>query len=282
MPSDLLGAHVSIAGGLHLAVERAAAAGCGALQIFSRNNTQWASKPLSKKEIQDWKAARSRHPMIPMVHGSYLINLATADPALRRRSLAAFLAETRRCEALEIPYLIFHPGAHMGAGEAAGLERIARALDEVIKRLGTGTVTLLLENTAGQGTSLGHRLEHLAAILSSVERPERLGVCLDTCHLLAAGYDFRDDAGYKALLDTIERTVGVERVRAFHLNDSKRELGARVDRHEHIGRGHVGSRAFRLLLTDPRFRRVPKVIETPKANDMDRKNLARLRRLARP
>lgn len=277
-----LGAHMSIAGGLHHAVAAAAAVRSGAVQIFTRNQSQWAMKPLTEPVVDAWKQALARHPMIPLVHASYLINLASPDPALLDKSREAFLEEARRCTTLGIPYLVFHPGSHMGRGEPEGLAAIARSLDWVEERLGEDPVTLLLENTAGQGTNLGHRFEHLSAILAAVRRPERYGVCVDTCHLLAAGYDFRDEAGYAATWTEFEREVGIERVHAFHLNDSKRELGSRVDRHENIGKGHVGSRAFRLLLGDVRFRGLPMVLETPKQNDMDRKNLALLRRLAHP
>jgi deoxyribonuclease-4 len=237
-------------------------------------------KPLPVDAIHAWKAALRDSPMETMAHDSYLINLASPDPALHRKSRQSFLDEARRCAALGIPFLVFHPGAHMGRGETSGLDRIARALDWTDRRLGGAPVTLLLENTAGQGTNLGWRFEHLAHILERVRRPERVGVCIDTCHLLAAGYDFRTEPGYRSVFGELDRRVGIERVRAFHLNDSKGDLGCRVDRHENIGKGHVGSRAFRLLLQDPRFAGVPKVLETPKAGGMDRRNLALLRRLA--
>jgi deoxyribonuclease-4 len=276
----LLGAHMSIAGGLHHAVLAGAAHRATALQIFSRNSNQWAMKPLTDEAVALWKEAQAAHPMVTLVHDSYLINLASPDAALREKSCRAFIEEVRRCARLEIPYLVFHPGAHMGAGTEAGLDRIVRALDRVVRAHPEAPVTLLLENTAGQGTVLGSRFEHLARVLSQVERPERFGVCIDTCHLLAAGYDFRDPAGYRAVFGTFDRLVGIGSVRAFHLNDSKRDLGSRVDRHEHIGKGYVGTPAFRMLLQDPRFREAPKVLETPKKDDMDRKNLALLRRLA--
>lgn len=281
-PSDgpLLGAHMSIAGGLHLAALRGADVRCTALQIFSRNSNQWAAKSLADEEIALWKETLASHPMATMVHDSYLINLASPDDALYEKSREAFLAEAHRCVALGIPRLVFHPGAHMGAGEEAGLDRVARALDWVDERLGGAPVTLLVENTAGQGSSLGHSLEHLEGLLERVRRPALLGFCIDTCHLLAAGYDFRDAEGYRAVFAEFDRRIGVEHIRAFHLNDSKKALGSRVDRHEHIGRGFVGNPAFARILHDPRFRRVPKVLETPKTDDMDRKNLALLRRLA--
>jgi deoxyribonuclease-4 len=219
--------------------------------------------------------------MVTMVHASYLINLASPDSHLFRRSRRAFLDEAERCAALGVPYLVFHPGAHRGSGEKAGLGRIARALNWVDRRLGSAPVTLLLENTAGQGTVLGSRFEHLGWIRDRLENAERVQICLDTCHLLAAGYDFRTPGGYRQVLASFDDLVGLARVRAFHLNDSKRGPGSRVDRHEHIGRGHIGSRPFGRLLRDPRFRGIPMIIETPKDGGMDRTNLSLLRRLAR-
>jgi deoxyribonuclease-4 len=276
-----LGAHMSIAGGLENAIHEAVAVQASALQIFSRNNTQWAMRPIDEGTAARWREALAAHPMPTLVHDSYLINLASPDDVLYRRSRQSFLEEAMRCVVLGIPALIFHPGSHLGSGESRGLGRIARALDWVDRRLGSAPVRLLLENTAGQGTNLGHRLEHLAWILERVKRPERLGVCIDTCHLLAAGYDFRTPAGYASVFGEIDRLLGPGTVRAFHLNDSRKDLGSRVDRHEHIGKGFVGRKAFRMLLTDPRFREVPMVLETPKRGDMDRRNLALLRRLAR-
>ena len=276
----LLGAHMSIAGGLQNAVLAGAAHRATALQIFSRNSNQWAMKPLADEAVALWKEAQAAHPMVTMVHGSYLVNLASPDPALWEKSCRAFIGEAERCARLDIPYLVFHPGAHMGAGEEAGLARIVRALDRAARALAETPVTLLLENTAGQGTVLGSRFEHLARVIGSVEHPDRLGVCVDTCHLLAAGYDFRSPAGYREVFEEFDRLLGIGRIRAFHLNDSKQDLGSRVDRHEHIGKGHVGSAAFRMILQDPRFRDAPKVLETPKKDEMDRRNLALLRRLA--
>jgi deoxyribonuclease-4 len=271
---------MSIAGGLNEAILAGVREGIEAVQIFSRNANRWAMTPLTDATIGRWREALETHPMIPMVHGSYLVNLASPDEGLYRRSRETFLEEARRLVDLGIPYLVFHPGAHMGSGVETGLARIVKALDWVDRRL-EGPVTLLLENTAGSGTGLGSRFEEIAWIRERVRTPERIQVCLDTCHLLAAGYDFRTEAGYRTVFADFENQVGTRTVRAFHLNDSKRELGSRVDRHENIGQGHLGQEPFRLLLRDRRFREVPKVIETPKAGNMDRKNLALLRRLAR-
>jgi deoxyribonuclease-4 len=270
---------MSIAGGIHRAVERAREVRCRAVQIFTRSNVQWACRPLGEEESGLWRAAIAASGLVPLVHDSYLINLASPDRALFERSRRAFLEEVQRADRLGIGLLVFHPGSHMGAGERPGLDRIVSALDWVIERT-PDTVTLLLENTAGQGSALGWSLEHLEIIRSGVRIPERTGICIDTCHLLAAGYDFRTEEGYGAVFGEIERRFGRGTVKAFHLNDSKKDLGCRVDRHEHIGAGYVGNRGFSLLLGDPRFRGVPMVLETPKGDAMDRKNLARLRRLA--
>jgi deoxyribonuclease-4 len=272
---------MSIAGGLHEAILAAARHRCRAVQIFSKSSSQWKARVLTDEEVELWRTALARHPMIPVVHDSYLINLASPDAALLRRSREAFLEEVRRCDRLGVPYLVFHPGAHVGAGEEAGLRRISESLDWVCGRAEDSSVRLLLETTAGQGTTLGHRIEHLERVFGRCRHPERLGVCVDTCHLLAAGYDFRTPEGYGAVFDEFHRRIGIERIRCFHVNDSKKDVGCRVDRHEHIGKGFVGSAAFGLLMHDPRFAAVPKLLETPKAGEMDRKNLARLRRLAR-
>ena len=271
---------MSIAGGLHNAVFEAARHRCRTVQIFSKSSNQWKAKVLTDQDVGLWRRALDEHPMLPVVHDSYLINLASPDPALRQRSRGAFLEEVRRCDRLGIPYLVFHPGAHMGAGEKAGLARVARSLDWVCGRASDSSTLPLLETTAGQGTTLGHRFEQLAWILERVREPERLGVCVDTCHILAAGYDFRTPEGYAEVFGAFDRIVGLDRLRCFHVNDSKKDLGSRVDRHEHIGKGFVGTAAFGMLMTDPRFRGLPKILETPKKDDMDRKNLALLRRLA--
>jgi deoxyribonuclease-4 len=275
-----IGAHMSIAGGLHNAILEAARHRCRALQIFSKTSNQWRAKALADEDVRLWKTTLREHPMHAVVHDSYLINLASPDPVLSGRSREAFLDEVTRCDRLGIGEIIFHPGAHMGAGEEQGLRRIADSLDWVCDRSQDSATRLVLETTAGQGTTLGYRLEQLAWIIGNVRRPQRLGVCIDTCHILAAGYDFRTPKGYEEVFEEFERILGFDRLCCFHLNDSKRELGSRVDRHEHIGKGHVGTKAFGFLMRDPRFVDVPKIIETPKKDDMDRKNLSLLRRLA--
>ncbi len=277
-----LGAHMSIAGGLHLAFNHAVAAGCGVLQIFTKSSNQWRAKPLTDDDVARFEEARRRTGIRRVVaHDSYLINLASPDPALWKKSLDAFLVELERAERLGLDGLVFHPGAHMGAGEEAGLGRVAKALDAAHTRCRGYRCRTLIETTAGQGTSLGWRFEHLAGLLDRVRDPARVGVCLDTCHVFAAGYDLRTPSAYRATMRAFDRIVGLERIQAFHVNDSKRELGSRVDRHAHIGAGMIGLEGFRCLMNDRRFRRVPMILETEKEGDMDRANLAALRGLRR-
>jgi deoxyribonuclease IV len=277
----LVGAHMSIAGGIHLAFDRGQRAGCLTLQLFLKNNTQWRGRTLAELDLALFREAESRTGIRPVLaHGSYLINLASPDPALRRKSLAAFQDEMERARSLGVPFLILHPGSHMGAGEEQGIARIAEGLDQALERVGP-PVMVLLENTAGQGTSIGHRFEHLAAILGRVSYADRVGVCIDTCHTFAAGYDIRTRKAYLRTVDEIDRLIGLDRVRAIHVNDCRRELGSRVDRHTHIGQGFLGLEAFRFLVNDERFRGVPKILETPKGDDLkeDLMNLATLRGL---
>jgi deoxyribonuclease-4 len=280
---DELGAHVSIAGGLALAPGRGRDLGCGAIQIFLKNQRQWAAPPLDPTDARAFRAARRRAGIrFAFAHGSYLVNLATPLPGAWRQAVDTFVDELQRAEALGLGWLVVHPGSHMGGGREAGLAAVARALDEALAR--TARVRVALENTAGGGHGLGGTFEDLADILERVRRPGRVGVCLDTCHLFAAGHDIRTPRGYAAAIDRCARTVGLRRVLAFHLNDARAPLGSGLDRHEHIGGGALGLRPFRLLLNDPRFTRVPKVLETPKEPEpiADLRNLATLRRLRRP
>ena len=273
---------MSVAGGLHHALEEAARFRSGAVQVFTKNSNQWAAKPLDPEAIRLFQETDARlGPFEMAAHDSYLINLASPDVALRKRSLNAFKDEIERCEALAIPRLVFHPGSHMGEGESVGLRRVADSVREAIGATSGYRTRVLIENTAGQGTNLGHRLEHLRELLERIGSPERCGVCLDTCHLLAAGYDYRTPDGYAEVRAEIDRLVGLKRVGWFHVNDSKTDVASRVDRHTHIGKGHVGSAPFRFFLTDPAFRGVPMVLETPKEDEADRRNLALLRRLSR-
>lgn len=278
------GAHKSIAGGYYKALLAARENGCDTVQLFTKNNNQWRAKDLGAEDIRQFRQTlHDTKIQIPVAHDCYLINLASPDQALYRRSVDAFVIEMERAEALGIHYLVTHPGAAIDGDEPAGLKRVAEALDEVHARCPRFQVQVLLENTAGQGTSLGHRFDHLAEILDQVGQPERVGVCLDTCHMLAAGYPLFPLKEYRATFRTFEKVVGLDKVKVFHVNDSKKPLGSRVDRHEHIGRGQVGLKPFRWLVNDQRFREHPMILETPKegenGEDMDPINLATLRRL---
>ena len=288
-----LGAHLSIAGGLPRAVDRAVASRCEALQIFTKSAGQWRARVLPPDEIAQFRARVEETGITPVVaHNSYLINLAAADPALRAQSLAALGEELDRAETLGLLGLVMHPGSYTSGSERDGLDLIAEGLAAVLRARPRAKTMILLEHTAGQGTNLGHRFEHLAAILTRLDGSPRVGVCLDSCHLIAAGYDLCSDAGYRETFDTFDRLVGVDRIRAFHLNDSKKPCGSRVDRHEHIGRGCLGLEPFRRLLNDPRFAALPMLLETPKldtpdsrrrsdADPWDLRNLRTLRRLLR-
>ena len=287
MTGPPLGAHLSIAGGVVNALLAAQQLGCQTVQLFTKNSNQWAGKPFGPDEPAEFRKALRRTKLkFATSHDSYLINLATAEPVLWRRSVEAFVDELDRAETLGLTYLVTHPGAHVGIGEEAGLANVARAIDEVHARRPDDKVKILLELTAGQGSSLGHRFEHLATILKLVREPNRLGVCLDTCHVFAAGYSFATEREYLAMFDELDRVIGLRRLKLFHLNDSKKPLGSRVDRHEHIGRGHIGLEPFRRILNDPRFQKTPMILETPKedadGNAMDPVNLATLRGLVAP
>ncbi|HEY7729158.1 MAG TPA: deoxyribonuclease IV [Candidatus Eisenbacteria bacterium] len=284
VPGPLIGAHMSIAGGYDKAVERAVSVRARALQIFTKNSNQWKGKPLAGAAAGAFRAAWEASGLSSVVaHDSYLINLASPDRFLRERSIRAFADELKRCESLGVPYLVTHPGAHMGAGVAEGCDRVADSLDRA-RRVGEAPgVTVLLETVAGQGSTLGRSFEELHRIRARVRRPDLVAFCFDTCHVHAAGYDLVSERGWEETFEQFDAVLGLENLRAFHFNDSKRERGSRVDRHEHIGKGHLGTAPFARILRDPRFRRVPKLLETPKGKDgvvMDRRNLALLRRLA--
>lgn len=275
---------MSIAGGHRNAVRAAHAAGMATVQVFTKANHQWKAKPLTDADVRAFRDALTETGLVdPVAHDSYLINLASPDDELWARSIDSLALELERAEALGIAALVAHPGAHLGAGEEAGLGRIGRALDEIHRRLPGIATRVALEVTAGQGTCLGHRLEHLEAILDRVAAPERLVVCLDTCHLFAAGYAWDDAASYNSLIDEVDRRIGVARVRVWHLNDSLRERGSRVDRHAGIGRGCIGLEPFRWIVNDPRFETVPMILETPKGTeagqDLDVANRMALERL---
>ncbi len=278
-----LGAHTSIAGGLNRSLLRGEALGCQVIQLFTQAPSIWKARTLSREEIDLFRETAVQGGVMPvMTHNSYLINLGTPCPRLGKKSLEAFEKELERTEALGIPYVVAHPGAHMGEGETRGLSRVVRRLDSLHRRTAGFRTRILLENTAGQGTSLGHRFEHLRVLIHRVREPDRLGVCLDTCHLNAAGYDLRD--GYRETMEHLDQVVGIRLVKAVHLNDSKTRLNSRVDRHEHIGKGTIGRKGFLHLLGDPRFREIPMVLETPKGRGdgarEDRMNLRAVRRIA--
>jgi len=280
----LVGAHMSAAGGLVRAVERAVAAGCRTLQVFTKNSNQWAGKAVVPSEAAAFREAASAAGLSPLVsHSAYLINLASPDPLIRTRSVEALVDEIERCDANGIPYLVLHPGSHGGDGEEVGLDRVARGLDEAAAKTPASRATVLLETAAGQGACLGHDFAHLAAILARADSRPRLALCLDTCHVHAAGYDVVSKDGWRSTLDALDAACGLGLVRVIHANDSRKERGCRVDRHERIGHGHIGAKGFANLMTEPAFENVPKILETPKDEEgkWDREGLAALRKLAR-
>jgi deoxyribonuclease-4 len=282
LKGPLLGSHMSIAGGVDKAILQGKEVGCEAIQMFTKSSRQWMSKPLSEEEIANFHTTKKETGLTTIVaHDSYLYNLAAPDEALRKKSVNGLIDEMERCEALGIAYLIAHPGAHVGAGEAAGIKTVAKSIDEMHKACAGFTTQLALEITAGQGSNLGYRFQHIRQIIDATKAPERLRVCFDTQHAFAAGYDLRTKEGYERTFTEFDETIGLDFLVAFHLNDAKKDLGCRVDRHEHIGKGFLGLEAFRLLMNDTRFWGLPMCLETPKSADCheDRENLATLRRL---
>jgi len=274
---------MSVAGGHALAIDRATTFAMTACQIFTKNANQWNAKPIAPEAAESFRSRLAESDVAFVVaHDSYLINLATPDDALWERSLGAFGDELERCAQLGVPSLVTHPGAHVGSGVDAGIARVGEALNRVFDEHPDLDVTVLLETTAGQGTTLGRTFEELAGILALVEDQRRVAVCLDTCHVFAAGYDLRDADSYSATMQAFDEIIGLDRLQVFHLNDSKKGLGAKVDRHAHIGEGELGQEAFRLLLTDHRFADRPGILETPKDDDEqgDGRNMSLLRHLA--
>ena len=277
-----LGAHMSIAGGVEFAPERGKNVGCEIIQIFTKNSNQWNDPIITDESAAKFREEMKRHGLkTAFAHDSYLINLGSPDKALQKKSLTAFIAEHERSEKLGLMGIAFHPGAHMGEGEEVAIARIAAAVNETHEQTPGLKVLTLLENAAGQGSTVGHRFEHLSAIMELVKDKKRIGVCFDTQHAFAAGYDLRTEEGYGKVWEEFDRLVGVKLVRAFHLNDSKKELGTRVDRHEEIGKGHIGKIAFKCLMHDKRFEKTPMSLETPKSPDCheDKENLDLLRSL---
>ena len=280
------GAHLSIAGGLHHAIAAALELRFDTVQVFVKNQRQWRAAPLAGDDVEQWHTLRATAGFGPIVaHATYLINLAAADRTLYARSREAFAQELRRCQLLAIPYLVVHPGAAGMAPPEQAVVRVSRALNRIFERDPDLTTMPLLETTAGQGTGLGRSFEQLGAIIRGVEEPRRVGICIDTCHVFAAGYDIRRADGYDSMIDAAAQHVGLERVRCWHFNDSKGDCGSHLDRHEHIGQGKLGTAGFRNVLGDPRFAGVPMLLETPKGTDaagrdFDQINVRRLRTIA--
>jgi deoxyribonuclease-4 len=279
----IIGAHMSIRGGVSMAIERARSIRCTAMQMFVKNNMQWFARPLTGEEIRAFLNHVQRGELLSVfAHANYLINLAATNPKFHANSIRALAEELVRADQLELPFLVLHPGAHLGAGEEASLKKIAKSVDKVFRTIPKVNTKIALEITAGQGSCIGHRFEHLAHIIANVREPERLRVCVDTAHLFAAGYDIDSEAGVKKTFHQFDRVIGRNRLVAIHMNDSKTGLGSRVDRHEHIGKGRIGLDAFRFIMRSPQFSKIPKVLETPKGKDLaeDVVNLNTLRRLA--
>ena len=278
----LLGAHMSIAGGVDKSLILGKTVDCDAIQIFTKSSRQWAAKPYTKEEIELFDLNRKATGITTVIaHDSYLLNLGSPDDTLRKRSVAAFIDELERSEILGVSNLVAHPGSHGGAGEDQGIKTIAHSLDEVHKACPRYNVKVTLEITAGQGSNLGYRFEQIARMLDATKENERVRVCFDTEHAFAAGYDIRTKEGYQRTFAEFDEAIGLDRLAAFHLNDSKKEFNSRVDRHEHIGKGHIGVEAFRFLMNDKRFWNLPMCLETPKGPDLaeDRENLTLLRSL---
>jgi len=265
----LLGAHMSIAGGVSQSLGRGNQIGCECIQIFTRSSRQWAAKPYPAEEVAAFKQARKETGIQMVVaHDSYLVNLGAPDEKLRKKSIDAFVDELQRCEALEVPYLISHPGAHVGAGEEAGIKTIARSIDQAHNACSGYKVKIALEITAGQGSVLGSRFEQMARIFDAVKENDRLRLCFDTEHAFAAGYDLRSEQGYQQAFAELDRHIGLKRLVAFHINDSMKPLNSHVDRHQHIGKGHLGLEPFQRLVNDPRFAGIPMCLETEPGPDM--------------
>jgi deoxyribonuclease-4 len=282
MMEQLLGAHTSTAGGVSKSVELAEKLNFTAMQIFTKNNNRWFQKPLEEKEIESFKTKLEQSQIKFVVsHDSYLINLCAKDKTILGKSRIALLDELERCELLGIPYLNFHPGAHLGAGEEDGIKLIAESLNIVHQKTKNFKVSSMLETTAGQGTTIGYRFEQLQHIIELVEQKERMSVCIDTAHVFAAGYDIKNPKNFNKILEEFDETIGLEKLKCFHLNDSKKELGSRVDRHEHIGNGFIGLKGFSNIMNDKRLKNIPKILETPKGKEQleDLENLKVLRSL---
>lgn len=278
----LLGAHMSTSGGVHSAFVRGTSIGCTAMQVFVKNNNQWRARSLNDEDIQNYKTEEAKARIDPVIaHAAYLINLCATNTSVLKKSRSAFIDELQRCNLFGVKALVFHPGAHVGAGEDEGVKKIAESLNIAHEQTSDVRVLTTLESTAGQGSALGYRFEHLRAIIDLVDKKQRMAVCLDTCHLLAAGYDIRTEAGWGKTMKEFDEIVGMHRLVAIHVNDSKKGLGSRVDRHEHIGKGMIGVEGFKAMMNDSRLDNIPKILETPKSEDMheDVENMQVLRSL---
>jgi deoxyribonuclease-4 len=276
----LLGSHMSISGGMYRAFERGAQTGCTTMQVFTKNNNRWDARPFTPEDIQRYREAAARSPVAPVLaHAAYLINLCATDRDVLRKSRAAIRAELDRCDALGILGLIFHPGSHVGAGERDGIKRIAESLNLAHAHTPKSKTLSILETTAGQGSAIGYRFEQLRDIIENVDEKSRVAVCLDTCHVFAAGYDITTEKGWNETMNAFDDVIGLRLLAAIHVNDSRKELGSRVDRHDHIGKGRIGLSGFRMLMNDPRLPTVPKILETEKSEDMheDIENMNMLR-----
>ena len=279
-----LGAHMSIAGGAFNAFARGESVGCETIQIFTKSSNQWKAKELTDEDLEKYHDEQKRTKISPVIaHDSYLINLGSPDPALIKKSREAFLIEMERCEMLKIPYLVTHPGSHLNNGEEWGVTRIADSLSWLHQKTDSFKIRIALETTAGQGSNLGYKFEQIASMIEQAGQPERLAVCLDTCHIFAAGYDITTEEAYKQTISEFDRIIGLDRLAVIHFNDAKKGLGSRIDRHEHIGKGEIGKKAFGFFMRDKRFSKIPKLLETPKGDDgeMDKVNLGILRKLAK-
>jgi deoxyribonuclease-4 len=280
----IFGAHQSIAGGFHNALTRGREATCDSIQIFNKSNNQWKARPIASEEIDLYLEMIDETGIsVACSHTSYLINIASPDPALNKKSYLSLKEEMERCEALKVPNLVMHPGSHVGTGEEQGLNRIGRNINKLFRQLKGSSVTLCLETTAGQGSNLGYSFEQLAYIIDKVEDQDHIGVCLDTCHIFAAGYEIRTEKDYRSTMNTFKDQIGFNKLKVIHINDSKGDFGSRKDRHEHIGEGAIGKTGFQNLVSDRRLAKVPMILETPKEEDLedDKTNLKVLRSLIR-
>jgi deoxyribonuclease IV len=265
----LLGAHISIAGGFHKSIERGEKIGCNTIQIFTKNSRSWLAKKITKEEADKFKQAQKKSSIQTVVaHSSYLINIGSSKPETEKKSIKALTEELDRCEQLDIPYLVLHPGAHTGAGEEACIEKIAKNLDIVLSK-SKGNTMLLLEITAGQGTNIGYTFEHLKKIRQLSKEKRKMGVCFDTCHAYSAGYNFGTEKGYKKIMADFDKIIGLKKLKVIHLNDSKTELGSRKDRHANIGKGKIPLKAFQMIMNDKKLQEIPKILETPIQNEND-------------